>query len=67
MHKEVLVGCVAITFWCQTDTIHNTAGISIDNKDWFVGSIQYYGISCLQPNAMDGEKLLAKQVNIISK
>ena len=67
MHKKGLISSVAITVRSQTNAVDNAAGISINNKDWLIGSIQYYGIGCLLSNAVNGKKLLAEIVNITGK
>ncbi len=67
IHKERLVGSIAIVIRSQTNAVDDTPGISVNNKNWLVGSIQYYGVSRLLPNAMDGKKLLAELLSIIGK
>ena len=47
--------------------VNDAASISINDKNWFVGSIQYYGIGCLLPNTMDREKLLLEVADIIGE
>jgi len=67
VHKKSLIGCIATTLWRQTNAIDDTTGISIDDKDWLVSSIQYYRIGGLLPNAMERKKLLTKEVGITGK
>jgi len=62
-----LIDSVAIAVWHQADTVDDTAGVSINNENWLVGSIQYYGIGCFLPDTMNGEKLLAERVNTVGK
>jgi len=67
IHKERLVGSIAIATRCQTNAVDYAPSISINNKNWLARSIQYYGVGGLLANAMDGKKLLAEIVNIIGK
>ncbi len=66
-HKKCLVGSIAATIRGETNAVDDTAGISIDNENWLAGSIQYYGVSRLLSDAMNGKKLSAQAVNTISK
>ncbi len=67
MHKKGLIGRVAIALGSQADTVKDTTGISINNKNRLVGTIKYYGIGGLLSNTMNGKQLLAEVVNIISQ
>jgi len=67
VHEKGLIGSVAIGLGSQTDTVNDATGISIDNKDWLIGTIQYYRIGGLLANTMDGKQLLAEVINLSSK
>ena len=67
IHKERLIGIIAITPRCQTDTVDDATSISINNENWLIGSIQNYRIGCFLSNTVNGQKLLAELVNIMGK
>ena len=67
IHKELLVGSIAIVIRSQTNTVDDTTGISVNNKNRLAGSIQYYGVSRLLSNAVNGKKLLAEMLSVIGK
>ncbi len=67
IHKKGLIGSIAITGWRQPDTVDDATGISINNKDWLVGSIKDYGIGCLSSYTVDRKKPLAEVVSITDK
>jgi len=67
IHKKGLIGSIAITSWRQADAVDDATSISINNKNWLIGRIQYYGIGRLLSDAVDGKKLLAKLVSTIGK
>jgi hypothetical protein len=67
IHKKGLIGSVAITGRYQTNTVNDATSISVDNKNWLISRIQYYGIGSLLPNTVDREKLLAKLVRTNGK
>jgi hypothetical protein len=67
LHKKGLISSIAISRWCQTNTVDDAPSVSIDNKNGLVGSIQDYGISRLLPDAVDGKELLAEVLNFMGK
>ena len=67
IRKKGLVGNIAIIRRYQADTVDDAASIGINDKNWLVSRIQYDRIGCLLPDAVDGEKLLAKLVDATGK
>jgi len=67
IHKKGLIGGIAIIIRCPPDTVDDATSISVNNKNWLISRIQYYGISCLLSNTIDRKKLLAKLVSINGK
>jgi len=61
-----LIGSIAV-IWSQANTTDNATSISINNKYWFVGGIQYYGVGCFFPDTVNGKKLLTKDISVIGK
>ena len=60
-HKKRLIGSVVIAIRCQTDTVDDATGISIDNKNRLAGGVDYYGVGCFLPDTPDRKKLLAER------
>jgi len=63
-HEKGLVFNVTGIFRSQSNAADNTAGISINNKDWFVSGIKNYRVGGLRPDTIYRKKLLAYVVNI---
>ena len=55
IRKKALVGSVGIIAWSQADAADDTASICINNENRLFSGIQYYGISSLRSNAVNGE------------
>ena len=62
-----MIGSVAIISWRQANAVDATASISINNENWLVSRIQYYGIGGLRPDTVDSKKLFADVTNITGK
>jgi len=56
-HEKTLVSGVTITIWHQADAVNNAPGIGINNEDWFISSVEDYGIGGLFANTVDRQKL----------
>ena len=67
MAKKILISGVASGWWHQSETAGNTAGVGINYKYGFAGSIKDYSISCLWPDATNGKELAAEGINIIGE
>lgn len=65
--KKRLVGSIATIRRRQANTVDDATSIGVNDKDWLVGRIQYDGIGCFLPDAVDGEKLPAKLVDATGK
>ena len=63
----MLVGDVAFAVGGKANTTDDAAGIGIDNKDGFIGSVKDYRVGSFLPNAVDAEKLLAPMFSIVGK
>jgi hypothetical protein len=67
IHKEGLIGSIALVIRCQTEAVDNPTGIGVNNKDRLISRIKHYRIGGLLANTPDRKKLLAKLVSTVSK